>query len=126
MTEKFSSRLYPKEAVIKTAYSFTGRCYVHLDMDGENYVISLTGKDENSADNDMLKKELDNEIISQLVRYTVSHKTSEVRQLLLGRAFSSSLIAEEKELPEYGGEYIPSAEKILKDWFENNAEHIEA
>ncbi len=37
MTEKYDKSLYCKEVIIKTAYSFLDKCYVHLDADKEKY-----------------------------------------------------------------------------------------
>jgi hypothetical protein len=72
------------------------------------------------CNDDTLRHELDEEIIAQLARYVVSEKTRGVRKLILGRAFSSSMIAENAELEEYEPQYVSNAEKILEDWFANN------
>lgn len=80
------------------------------------YYISVKSKyDENDID---IENKLNEEIIAQLARYTVAAKTSEIRQLIMGRAFSSSMIVKEKNVPEYNDEYVSSAASILRDWFE--------
>lgn len=120
MVEKYSRMLYSKDVIIKTAYSFLDRCYVHLDADDKTYIIEMNYKDTANTNENELKHELDEEIIAQLARYTVSERTSEIRKLILGRAFSSSMIAEKKPIEEYEPEFISNAETILKDWFEEN------
>lgn len=118
MTETFSAELYPKEVIIKTACSLIDNCYVHLDLVDNKYCLQITSKStENDSD---IKKRLDNEIIFQLARYTVSVRTSDIRQLIMGRAFATSMIAEKKEFPDYDSDYVSSADAILKDWFEAN------
>lgn len=119
MTEKYSSDLYPREVIIKTAYSFTDKYYVHLDLVGTQYSITVTPK-SGTEDEDMIKNKLDNEIVSQIARYTVSSKTAHIRQLIMARAFSSSVIIGKADIPEYDPEYVSAAENILKDWFEHN------
>ena len=121
MTETYSSNLYPREVIIKTAYSFTDKYYVHLDLEGSQYSITIVPKQGNEDENS-IKNMLDNEIISQVARYTVSSKTSQIRQLIMARAFSSSMIIEKTDLPEYDSEYVSVSENILKDWFEHNGE----
>lgn len=116
MLSEFNADLYPKEVIIKTAYFFTDKCYVHLDLSDNKYQIMLNSK-SNESDESM-EKRLNNEIINQLARYMVSVKTSEIRQLIMGRAFASSMIVNKKDIPEYKSDYIPKAESILKDWFE--------
>ena len=118
MTETFSTELYPKEVIIKTACSMIDKCYVHLDLIDNKYCLQITSKDSES-DSD-IKKRLDNEIIFQLARYTVSVRTSDIRQLIMGRAFATSMIAEKRKIPDYDCNYVSSADAILKDWFEAN------
>ena len=77
-------------------------------------------KDTSCGNEEKLRSELNEEIISQLARFVVSEKTQDIRKLILGRAFSSSMIAESEKLEEFAPEYISNAETILKDWFDNN------
>lgn len=118
MTACFDMQLYAKDVIIKTAYSFIDKYFVHLDIVDNKYKIDIIAKD-NEPEEDIRNK-LNNEIILQLARFTVSARTCEVRQLILGRAFSSSMISEDKNIPQYNPEYVSSSEIILKDWFENN------
>ena len=59
-------------------------------------------------------------MIYQLARFTVSERTADVRKIVLARAFSSAMIAEKEELPEYSPGFVSRAENILKDWFETH------
>lgn len=120
MTISYNADLYPREVIIKTAYTLTDKCYVHLDLVDNMYLLSIISKYNDN--DDVIKNRLDNEIIAQLARYTVSEKTSEIRQLILGRAFASSMIVNDKNIPDYAPDYISSADSILKDWFEAHDE----
>lgn len=114
----YSSELYPREVIIKTAYVLTDKYYVHLDLNNGRYCIDITSK--NSDENQDIENILNNEIIFQLARYSVSVRTSEIRQLIIGRAFASSMIVDEKKMTEYDSEHLHSADMILKDWFETH------
>lgn len=119
MTRKYSSELYPREAVIKAAYAMIDRYYVHLDYLDSQYIMELLPKEQEVCEEDT-EKLLDNEMIYQLARYTVSERTADVRKIILARAFSSAMVAEHEELPEYSPGYVSKAEDILKDWFETH------
>ena len=43
---KYNRELYSKIALIKAAYNFTDRAYVHLDADEKYYYVSLNAKNE--------------------------------------------------------------------------------
>ncbi len=40
----FDKRLYSKEALMKAAYRFTDMFYIHLSIQGDNYIVSLLPK----------------------------------------------------------------------------------
>ena len=43
---KYNRELYSKIALIKAAYNFTDRAYVHLDADEKYYYVSLNANNE--------------------------------------------------------------------------------
>ena len=48
---RFSKELYSKVALIKAAYNFTDRAYVHLDADQHYYYVTVEAKqDEKELD----------------------------------------------------------------------------
>ena len=42
---KFSRELYPKVALIKAAYNYTDRAYLHLDADENYFYVSIKSKE---------------------------------------------------------------------------------
>ena len=122
----FSADLYPREVIIKAAYAFTDKYYIHLDMNNNSYIVSAIPKEYTSNSWIEFENDFNNEIIGQLTHFIVSEKTSKIRQLLMGRAFASSLVVKKDDFPIYDSSYTASAENILKDWFENNEGKIEA
>lgn len=39
-------RIYSKEVILKAAYAFTDRLYIHLDADETHYKVQLISKSE--------------------------------------------------------------------------------
>lgn len=111
----FKKELYSKYALIMAAYRFTDIAYIHLDVDKENYIVDLHLKDDSYSINE---EEFKNTLLAEMVRLNISARTKNVRELILARAFSSTIIEnEETEKPVENNFDINS---ILTDWFEDN------
>ena len=113
---KFRKELYPKIVVLKAAYNFTDRAYLHLDADDSYYYVDLTEK----AGENITENEFENEMLAQSVRHEIYLQTKTIRELLLARAMATTVITD-REMAE---EQITGAEDngfeesdILKDWF---------
>lgn len=116
MTFSFRQDIYPLVALLKAAYRFTDSSYVHLDAVDDHYVVNIRPK-EGSADIDL--EEFQNEILAQTVRKLVSDDTKQVRELLLARSLSSTVIPETPAETTPSKEQCPSViDDILMDWFE--------
>lgn len=115
---KFSKELYPKVALIKAAYNYTDRAYIHLDADDKNYYVSIDSKESETK---IKKEDFINEMLTQAVRHEVYSQTKNIRQLLLARAMATSVITDNQaeNLDTYNDNDF-SASDILKDWFTDN------
>ncbi len=116
---RFNKDLYPKEAVMKAAYHFIDRCYLHVDVIDGAFIIQLTAKDDQDISN--ISNEFENELLAQAVRYQVFSQTHVLREVLMARAMSSTITGDNTELakgPTLGN--LDQLENILKDWFEKN------
>lgn len=116
---QFNQELYPKEAVMKAAYHFIDRCYVHVDLCDADYVVTLTAK--KGIELGEAANELKNELLAQAVRYQVYLQTHTLREILMARAMSSTITgidygSDTVQLPEQ----VDHLESILMDWFEKN------
>ena len=114
MELKYNKQLYPKEAVIKAAYSFTDTYYIHIDADLNYYIINIIPKVSNNADD--ISKLFDNELLTQVARFYVANRTKTVRELILARAFASTVIEDQHR--EYETDTVENIDQILTDWFE--------
>ncbi len=118
-TLRFKQTLYPKEALLKAAYHFLDRFYVHVDCEGEEYLVTLTKKRDEQENISLY--EFENELLAQTVRHQIYRQTHTIREILMARAMSSTLTGDSSE---YKNAEIPDRvdelESIVKDWFEKN------
>ena len=111
----FKKELYSKIALLKAAYNFTDKAYVHLDADRDYYYVSLEMKDNGNA---ISEKEFSNEMLAQSVRHEIYLQTKNIRELMLARAMATTVVADpitSEEIGELPDHY--SEDEILKDWF---------
>lgn len=115
MELRFSKKIYPISALVKSAYSFTNKAYLHLDEDESDYIVNIVFRDECMFD----YHEFENEMLAQTVRYEVYKQTKDIRKLTVARALASTIIDElpDNEIIEENDADINS---ILTDWFEKN------
>ena len=115
MVYRFSKDIYTKDALIKAAYTFTDKSYLHLDVDVNNYIVTIESKDEADV---VTEKEFQNALLAEMVRLSIEKRTKNVRELILARAFSSTVIDNIKvEEPE---DIDCDIDNILTDWFEKD------
>ena len=116
---KFKKELYPKEAVMKAAYHFIDKSYIHVDYSDGDFIIEIISKNENNDDS--IAFEFENELLAQAVRYQVYTQTHTIREILMARAMSSTITGSNSELEQaLPSKNADSLESILTDWFEKN------
>ena len=115
----YNRELYSKIALIKAAYNFTDRAYVHLDADEKYYYVSIDAKNEKE---EISEDEFENEILAQSARHEIYLQTKDIRELMLARAVATSVVAprDENESSDNEIEQKFSEDEILKDWFDTN------
>ena len=113
---KYSRAIYTKEVLLKSAYAFTDECYIHLDVEDKNYIVILVGKDGIEQETYYLRFE--NELVAQETRRIVAEKTKNIREMIVARSLSSTIVNKEPEDDGDSDEF--NADDILTDWFEEN------
>ena len=115
MRFQYNQELYSKTALIKAAYNYTDKAFVHLDADEVYYYVDLVMKSENDT---VSESEFVNEMLAQSIRHEVYLQTKNIRELMLARAMATTVINDydseqdsETEFDKY------SEDEILKDWF---------
>ncbi len=123
MEIRVDKKIYSKQVLLKTAYCFSDRVYLHLSQDDQSWIIQWT-----DMPNQTIKPEMfENEMLSQQLREELVEKTKDVRTLLLSRAFASSALEIEptdtKPSINTDGDILnldddEAVEDILKGWFD--------
>jgi His-Xaa-Ser system protein HxsD len=85
--------VYGLPALLKVAYKFTDRCFVHVQRRSERIVEVRFRKKESQASLDSIAGEFCNEILDQRLREIVARESEPVRNLVLAHALSRVNIA---------------------------------
>ena len=116
-------KIYSKEVLLKTAYSFTNYAYLHLSQDENSWIVEYIEKDQNKG----VMNGFENALIEQQLRESLILQTKDVRKILLARAFASTIIeeAEDKNQADNETTVAKSADtlensNILRGWFDRN------
>ncbi len=118
-----SKDLFPPPVVLKAAYAFLDRAYIHIEDDHTNWIVNMRTKNPaEQADNNC--QEFENELLSQAVRLITAKQTQSIREILLARAMASTLIDEKDPLEKIKADELDVSsnelDKILTNWFEQN------
>ena len=54
---RFSKELYDRNVIIKSAYLFTDKYYIHIDTDQEAFIVTFISKESDNADEVEMKYE---------------------------------------------------------------------
>lgn len=122
MRIQYDKEFYSKEALLKAAYHFTDRAYVYLGVEDDSFFVDFTAKGGTQFDKEKLENEFKNELLAQVIHQTVSKETTVLRELLVARALSSTMVDEgissdaaESPMTEDAQDELDA---IAKDWFD--------
>ncbi len=122
MRIQYDKEFYSKEALLKAAYHFTDRAYVYLGVEDGSFFVDFTAKGGTQFDKEKLENEFKNELLAQVIHQTVSQETTVLRELLVARALSSTMVDEgissdaaESPMTEDAQDELDA---IAKDWFD--------
>lgn len=122
----YDKEFYSKEALLKAAYHFTDKGYVYLGVENESYFVDFIAKDGVSFDKSRLENEFKNELLAQVIHQTVSKETMVLRELLVARALSSTMVDEDaspdSDESPMTEETMAELDSIAKDWFDEKQE----
>ena len=118
---RYSSNIYSREVILRAAYAFIDKYYIHIDKDDNDYIVFINAKDEDGDVN--IARLFENEMISSSIRMQVFQQTHAIREILLGRAMASTMIINDDEENETEMKEESSANNelktILEDWFDH-------
>lgn len=117
MELKFDKNIYDKQALLKTAFLFTDRVYLHLDQDEKYWLVSWKEKESES----LAPESFENAMIEQSLHAQLLRSTEDIRKLILARAFASTIMeaGEVTDRETCVTDENPEQKKnILRGWFE--------
>lgn len=117
MELRFVKTIYDKQTLLKTAFLFTDRAYLHLDQDEKCWLVSWKEKDENN----IAPEAFENEMIEQLLHAQLLQSTADIRKLVLARAFASTIMDTEDAMDTDTCTTEKDADQeknILQGWFD--------
>lgn len=126
LTMCFDVNMYPKEALLKAAYFFIDRYYLHLEKGTEHFCVVISSKEGKSLPGD-IEKQFENELLSQTIRYQVYQETHNIREMIVARAMASTIVVTKPEYETAEGEtgdqdvLVKDIDHIFKDWYANEA-----
>lgn len=82
--------LYSDEAIFRTCYLFTDRCYLFLEQAGIDNLVVRFRRRNTTADLTEIIGAFENELISQRLRVSLGHETAGIRRLIVERAFADA------------------------------------
>ena len=80
--------VYGLPALLKVAYKFTDRCFVHLQKRTERIVEVRLRAKESQVSLDVIAGEFCNEVLDQRLREIVARESEPIRNLVLAHALS--------------------------------------
>lgn len=128
MRVQYSKEFYSKEALLKAAYHFTDRAYIYLGVENNSFFVDFSAKEDSTFDIEKLENEFKNELLAQVIHQTVSKETTALRELLVARALSSTMIDESvpsdvnTDNKPMSADAQDELDAIAKDWFDENQE----
>ncbi len=122
VTMSISRDVYSKDVLLKVAYLFSNRAYIHIELfENKSWIINIKMKDGFES---VRPEEFENELLAETVRCQILNKTRSIRELLLARALSSSMVEDdnivEKIVEEQDNVLEQELDNILEDWFDKN------
>ena len=118
---RYSSNIYSREVILRAAYAFIDRYYIHIDKEDNDYIVFINAKDEDGDVN--IARLFENEMISSSIRMQVFQQTHAIREILLGRAMASTMIINDDEENETEMKEESSANNELKPILEDLFDH---
>ena len=117
MELRFDKSIYDRRALLKAAFRFTDRCYIHLRQDEARWIVSWREKDGASVD----FGEFENELIAQNLRLQLLEDSAELRKIILARAMASTVIQEAPGPSGEDGATEQDESQILRGWFDEQS-----
>lgn len=119
---KVKKDIFSAEVVLKSAYAFLETDYIHIAEDESHWIVQMSAKPGTETQN--RTEEFENELLSQAVRLLVFKRTKSIREMLIARAVTSTMVDHDDPIAKIQSEQEDISndelDEILTDWFERS------
>lgn len=84
------TKIYSLEALFRTCYVFTDRCYLFLEPSNDPQIIAVRFASKSSDGALSITAEFSNELVNQRVRLDIANETRSIRELIVAQAFAEA------------------------------------
>ena len=85
------TKIYSLEALFRTCYVFTDRCYLFLEPSNDPQIIAVRFASKSSDGAlSITTAEFSNELVNQRVRLDIANETRSIRELIVAQAFAEA------------------------------------
>ena len=81
--------IYSADSIAQTCHRYTGRLYVSIDSDGEDWLISMRPKDSEDA-HELISQDFQNDALDDVLRVKIRERTAGLAEMLLSTALRHS------------------------------------
>jgi His-Xaa-Ser system protein HxsD len=82
--------VYSRDALLRTCYWFTDRCYVFITRTPGTFTVHLQAKAENTAPLSVITGEFQNALLDYQLRHDIDQQTGKIRELLVAKAVAEA------------------------------------
>ena len=84
------TNLYGHEALFRSCYAFTDRCYLFLREQGADKVVVVFRRRQSPKTLESLVADFANDLIDQRLRVSIANETKVIREMIVAQAFNEA------------------------------------
>ena len=84
---RINLKIYANEAVNAACYKYTGLCFIHQEMYGDDRLVATFEAKDGGEISTQLPKEFCNDLIDQQLRFDTNKQYGQIRDLIVEEAF---------------------------------------
>ncbi len=113
-----SSDIYSVDAILRTCYWLTDRCYVHLSKasDGQQVLATLVAKSGQETETNAVAWQFLNELLDNQLRVSLQRETASIREMIVAQAFSDVDVIDDHGRPVSPGHAPEVDENSITTW----------
>jgi His-Xaa-Ser system protein HxsD len=108
--------IYWVDAILRSCYWLTDRCYVHLAPNAEGVEVTLMAKSGEANDTRSVAWEFLNSLVDNQLRVSLQRETAAVREMIVAQAFADVDIMDDRGRPILPGSPPDVDQSAITTW----------